>query len=121
MNTELKRLIQNLWTNNFIENIGNMMVDVSLYPSLRSEIPDKYIYLEALFEIDESSEAFEPYIAEYEIAPIIAGYGNQIICVGYGENNFGKVYYFDFDFGAFNLGCSLNEFSSALKTSDKRL
>ncbi len=124
MNIELKRLIQSLWTNHSMREIGNMMVDVCLYPSLRAGIPDKYIYLENIFnenEIDEISELFKPYVTEYEIIPVIAGYGNQTICIGYGESNFGKVYYFDFDFGIFNLGCSITEFISALKKTDKRL
>ncbi len=101
-----------------------MMVDVNLYPGLRAGIPDKYIYLESIFnenEIGEISEKLKPYIIGYEVVPVIAGYGNQTICVGFGENNFGKVYYFDFDFGMFNLGCSLTEFCNSLKKADKRL
>lgn len=124
MNTELKQLIQSYWTNDFIKEIENMMVDVSLYPSLKAGIPDKFIYLENIFqenEIGEISGKLKSHIVEYEIIPIIAGYGNQTICIGYGKNNFGNVYYFDFDFGAFNLGCSLSEFCSGLKISDKKL
>ena len=100
------------------------MVDVSLYPHLRSGIPDKYICLEEAFkenEIDEIFERFKPFVTEHQIFPIMAGYGNQTICIGSGKENFGQVYYYDFDFGAFCLGCSLSEFCNSLVKSDGKL
>lgn len=93
-------------------------IDVSQYPLLRLAIPDQTLQIEEIFPVSEVEailESFAPYIAEYSIKPFGEIYGNTILCLGTSEENRGKVYYFDFDFGCFELAPSLGDFIHRLK------
>jgi hypothetical protein len=57
----------------------------------------------------------DPYLGEYQIFPFLGTLGDALICMGYGDLNKGKIFYFDFDFGCFELnGDELQEFLEKL-------
>jgi hypothetical protein len=71
--------------------------------------------------IDIISERFLPYTNEYNVVPFAEIYGNTVICVGSGEDNLGRIYYFDFDFGCIELDSSLSEFISKLSLNNQKI
>ena len=115
--TIIKKLIAEVWKALLDQNILNKKVDISLYEKLKREIPDKYVYLEEIFPEDEIEEIwnnYKPYLQEHKIFPFIGTLGETVICIGYDERNYGKIYYFDFDFGCFFLEENLDNFVKKL-------
>lgn len=92
-------------------------LDVSLYENLKNKIPDEYLYIEEIFPKDEIESIwnnFKPYLQDIRIFPFIGTLGEGTICIGYDEKNYGKIYYFDFDFGCFFLEDCLDDFINKL-------
>jgi len=115
----IQKLIEKIWKAPLSQEILTKKVDVSLYNELKSKIPDEYVYLEEIFPEDEIQEIWDNYklyLQEYKIFPFIGTLGESVICIGYDEENFGKIYYFDFDFGCFLLEENLDDFLKKLVT-----
>lgn len=119
MSQEIKNLLSSLWKTCTGSYVIGRKVDVAKYPALSKAIPDKWLEISEVFlenEIDEIWDSFAPYTEEYGVRPILGIYNNTVIGIGYFENNFGKIYYFDFDFGCFELENTLDEFIGKLNT-----
>ncbi len=123
MNKKIKNLISCLWQNGSETIFVGQFIDVKRYEILKKEIPDKWLQITEIFsrnEIDNISEYFAPYTNEYNIKPFAEIYANTVICVGSREDNFGKINYFDFDFGCIELDSSLSEFISKLTSCNQK-
>jgi hypothetical protein len=86
-----------------------------IFSPLEKAIPDSTLEITEVFTSDELEQVwknFDSHTSELGIAPIAEFYGNMVLCLGHERNNFGKVYYFDFDFGCIGLCDSLSEFSA---------
>jgi hypothetical protein len=104
--SEIKRLIEGVWQEPLCSELLSKKMDVSIYSGLSKHIPDKHIIIEEVFPKDELEDIwsnFETYLSEYQIFPFLGTLGEAVICVGYGDTNKGKLFYFDFDFGSFQL------------------
>jgi hypothetical protein len=55
-----------------------------------------------------------PYLDDNSVCPIIEVLGGNVICLGFSEANEGKVYYFDMDFGLYELNQTIEEFKKKL-------
>lgn len=112
-------MIDRVWEEPLRGKVPHCYIDVSLYNNLKSEIPDNVVVLEEVFpenELDDIWENFKPYLESHKIFPFIGVLGGAVICIGYGENNSGEIFYFDFDFGKIPLdGDDLNSFLKKLK------
>lgn len=94
-------------------------IDVSRYATLSSQIPDDVLVIDEVFpedELVEISERFEPYLKVYCVFPFLGITGGNVIAIGYGGSNKGKIYYYDFDFGIFELDATIEEFLAGLKS-----
>ncbi|WP_282130871.1 SMI1/KNR4 family protein [Pseudoalteromonas aliena] len=115
----IKHIIKRVWREPECTLLLSSQVDTTLYSELSKEIPDKYLAIEEVFcdeELDDIWESFKGYLSEYEVFPFLGLFGGAVICVGYGENNIGKIFYFDFDFGCLQFDSDdLNQFISKLK------
>jgi len=115
--TIIQKLIEKIWRAPLSKEILTKKIDVSLYENLKSKIPDKYIFLEEIFpeeEIETIWDSYKSYLQEDKIFPFIGTLGESVICIGYDEQNYGKIYYFDFDFGCFLLEEKLDVFINKL-------
>lgn len=115
--TIIQKLIEKIWKAPLSKEILTKKLDVSLYEDLKSKIPDKYIFLEEIFpeeEIETIWDSYKSYLQEDKIFPFIGTLGESVICIGYDEQNYGKIYYFDFDFGYFLLEEKLDGFINKL-------
>lgn len=107
------KLIGKIWNTSLSQELLAKKVVVSLYPKLKEMIPDEFIYLEEIFsesEIEEIWENYKQYLNNDKIFPFIGTIGEGTICIGFGDDNYGKIYYFDFDFGCFLLDKDLDDF-----------
>ncbi len=98
-------------------NIVGKRIDVSLYPALAKEIPDDTLIIESVFEgkeLDKVKEYCAPYISEYGVSAFSETLGDMLLCVGIENKNKGYIYYFDMDFGCFELDESIEKFVSKL-------
>lgn len=95
-------------------------IDVSRYERLNNLIPDEVITIEDVFSLDDIKGFYlEPYFTELEIIPFIGTLCDPVICIGYGEGNVGKIFYFDFDFGCIPFGDDdLDTFMMYLRSKD---
>ena len=115
--TIIQKLIKKVWTAPLSQEILTKKVGASLYNELKSKIPDEYVYLEEVFPEDEIEEIwnnYKSYLQEHKVFPFIGTLGESVICIGYDEQNYGKIYYFDFDFGCFLLEENLDNFVKKL-------
>ncbi|OEE51393.1 hypothetical protein A1OS_22755 [Enterovibrio norvegicus] len=117
----IKSLIEGIWKEPTCSELTSKKMDVSTYSKLGEKIPDKFIEIEEVFPKDELEgiwSNYEGYLSEYKVFPFLGTLGEAVICIGYDDSNKGKVYYFDFDFGIFELdGDELEEFIRKLITS----
>lgn len=93
-------------------------IDVSRYATLLNQIPDNVLVIDEVFpedELDIINERFEPYLKVYNVFPFLGITGGCVIAIGYGSSNTGKIYYYDFDFGIFELDATIEEFLAGLK------
>jgi hypothetical protein len=94
-------------------------MDVSIYNNLSQQIPDKFVVIKEIFpknELEEIWRNYESHLSDLQIFPFLGTLGEAIICVGYGDRNKGKIFYFDF--GGFELeGDKLEEFLGKLIAS----
>lgn len=116
--TAIKHLLEKVWTPPLCTDLLSKKIDVSNYKELSKQIPDQFLLIEEIFPKDELEEIwgdFESYLDEYKIFPFMGTLGETVICIGYGESNKGKIFYFDFDFGCFPLSDdSLDDFMEKL-------
>ncbi|KMT65160.1 hypothetical protein [Catenovulum maritimum] len=119
--SDIEKLIEDIWKEPIFSRITTKKLDTSFYSELSKQIPDKFIVIEEVFlrdELENIWESYQAHLSEYEIFPFLGTLGEAVICIGYGEINRGKVYYFDFDFGCFELeGDRLEDFFSKLNLS----
>ncbi len=109
----IQKLIGRIWKIPLSQELLTKKIDVSLYNKLKSKLPDEYVYLEEIFPEDEIEGIwgnYKEYLQEYKIFPFIGTLGEGVICIGFNDQNYGKIYYFDFDFGHFLLEESLDYF-----------
>lgn len=118
---DIECLIECIWEEPIFSEITSKKIDVSIYANLSQKIPDKFVVIEEVFPKDELEEIwrnYESYLSEFRIFPFLGTLGEAVICVGYGDRNKGKIFYFDFDFGCFELGGDkLEEFLGKLVAS----
>lgn len=116
--SDIENLIQHIWEEPIFSDVTSKKVVVSLYGTLSKKIPDKFIIIEEVFPKDELEDIwsnYEEYLDEYLIFPFLGTLGEAVICIGYGNDNKGKIFYFDFDFGACELdGDNLEAFLEKL-------
>jgi hypothetical protein len=116
---ENKQIVAELLWQEFLGGAVGKRVDVSLYATLRDAIPDKHLIIQEVVdyrEADEVSNRFEQYLADYCVFPILGTLGGNVLCIGISETNRGVIYYYDFDFGLFELNRSTRRFMDALIT-----
>lgn len=104
--SEIEHLIEDVWQEPLHSELLSRKMDVSIYSGLSQQIPDKHVTIEEVFpksELEDIWSNFEAHLSEYQIFPFLGTLGEAVICVGYGDNNKGKLFYFDFDFGSFQL------------------
>lgn len=114
---KVKNYIEKVWVSPLGDELKSHKIDTSIYSELGGQVPDKYLVIEEVFpqdEIDDIWDNFKPHLSEHEIFPFVETLGEGVICVGYGQSNKGKIYYFDFDFGHFLLDDSFDEFTNKL-------
>lgn len=95
-----------LWTDERVSYLPTKKVDVKLYKELHHTIPDSFLLIEEVFpeeELDDIWTNYKPYLAQYNIFPVIGTLGDAVICIGYSQESRNKVYYFDFDFGCISF------------------
>lgn len=98
-------------------------IDVSRYPVLSEEILDDVLEIDEVFletELDEISDRFKEYLADYSVLPFLGIVGGNVVCVGISSTNSGRVFYYDFDFGIFELDESIDDFVNALQPDRKK-
>ena len=113
----IKNDLKEIWRDPLHKELITKKLDVSTYETLNGVIPDKYLNIDEVFpedEIDEIWNNFKPYLQEHNIFPFIRTLDESVICMGYGDNNNGKIFYFNFDFGCIPLEESLDKFLSGL-------
>ena len=112
------KLLNGIWVSPIFEKIIFMKIDVNEYPELKSKIPDNMILIQEIFPKDELEHIFcnfKPYLEGRNICPFLGTLGEAVICIGFDQKNKGKIFYFDLDFGCFQLGNdNLTEFLSKL-------
>jgi hypothetical protein len=108
--SELSQVIEpflsDVWREPLITQILSKKIDTSIYSTLREGIPDEFVFIEEVFpknELGEIWDNYKQYLSEDKIYPFLGTMGDAVICIGYGEENLGKIFYFDFDFGALIL------------------
>ncbi|AMF97034.1 hypothetical protein AAIA71_05825 [Vibrio harveyi] len=121
---------------NIIDSIGNDIQKLqafddltekelllSNYPHVEEATCGGEVPMSEVFDVDDIEDIymrFKPYLDNPEIsnasdiAPVIEGLGNAYVCLGFGSENKGFVYYLDFDFGCFLLDKNLDTFLSKL-------
>jgi len=114
----IKNLLARVWENSVKDSLPTKKVAVSSYSELSSNIPDSSIAIEEVFlqeDLEEIWNNYETYLGEFEVFPFLGTLGEAVICIGYGEDNKGQIFYFDFDFGCFPMDESLEIFLSRLQ------
>lgn len=117
----IKNMLTRIWNEPLCSELLSKKIDISCYSELRQQIPDKFLLIREVFPQAELAEIwgnFEEYMQDDEVFPFLGTLGEAVICIGYGEKNKGKIFYFDFDFGCFPLeGDMLEDFLSKLVAS----
>ncbi|MDP8100342.1 hypothetical protein [Phocoenobacter atlanticus] len=95
--------------------LENKVLLTSCYKNLNTEIPEDKIVISEVIPDDEYETVltnFAPYMEIDNLLPfLVAMGGNQVFCIGYGAENYGLIYYYDMDFGCFELeGDNLDNF-----------
>lgn len=118
----IKSMSRSVEIQHVLNEIGDMLsqqkvltkkIDVLLYKELTQKIPDRTILIKEVFPHDEVEgiyENYKPYISQFDAFPFLGTLGDAVVCIGFGQANKGKIFYFDFDFGCFCLDQSLDEF-----------
>ena len=76
------------------------------YQDLDEEILDDEIIITNAIPFDEYNQAHEntkQHIHKYQILPFLDTLGGHLICIGYGKKNNKLIYYYDSEFGVFEL------------------
>lgn len=114
----IENLIKRIWEEPVHSEITSQKMNVSIYNKLSQGIPDDFIIIEEVFpknELEAIWSNYKNYLSEHQIFPFLGTLGEAVICIGYGDSNEGKIFYFDFDFGSFELdGDQLEDFLAKL-------
>ncbi|MGS2763139.1 SMI1/KNR4 family protein [Sinomicrobium pectinilyticum] len=112
----IKHLIERIWEEPLHTRLLSEKIDLAGYKGL-GDIPDRYIPIEEVFpenELNAIWNRFKPYLHTYKVFPFLGTLGEAVIGIGYGRQNSGRLYYFDFDFGCFPLDDNLDHFIAGL-------
>lgn len=93
-------------------------IDITQYKDMSESIPDRKLEIVEIIppnEVGVIRERYEPYLEGIDANPIATTLGDEMIFIGDGEENKGRVYYVDLEFGVFKLHNSISEFLSAIK------
>ncbi len=99
-------------------NLPSKQIKTSRYVALSSQIPDDVLVIDEVFpeeELDVINERFQPYLKEYGVYPFLGVLGGNVVAIGFKDSNHGKIFYYDFDFGIFELDATLDEFLTGLQ------
>ena len=114
-------LIGTILHNPVRSNLLSKHIKASKYPNLSAQIPDDVLIIDEVFpeeELDSINERFEPYLKEYSVFPFLGILGGNVVAIGYGNSNEGRIYYYDFDFGIFELDATIEEFLNGLESQE---
>ncbi|MGF1723165.1 SMI1/KNR4 family protein [Photobacterium nomapromontoriensis] len=104
---DIKSLISDVWCEPLCTEILTKKIDVSIYSKLNENIPDDFLIIEDIFFEDDFENilsSFGEYLSEDNLFPFLGLLGEAIICIGFGCENRGDIFYFDFDFGCIQIG-----------------
>lgn len=115
---DVYNLLDSIWDEPLLSGVTFKKIDISKYPDVSREIPDRFVLIKRVFSKSELVDMWgnlESCLGGYQIFPFLGTLGDAIICIGYGCLNKGRIFYFDFDFGCFELnGDELQEFLGKL-------
>jgi len=100
------------------DTVAGKSIKVSRYPEMAEGIPDDILEIHEVFPEDELeviAERFQPYLGEYGVVPFLCTLGDNVAAIGVEPTNWGRIYYYDSDFGIFELDSSLEEFLAGLQ------
>jgi len=101
------------------ESVLQKQIVVSRYPQLAEETLDELLEIDEVFpenELDMIYKRFQPYLGQYGVFPFLGILGGNVIAIGNTSANHEQIYYYDFDFGMFELDSTLEEFLDRLVT-----
>lgn len=112
-------LKENIVDINFFKN---KLFTTKEYKILQSEILDEEIIITNAIPFSEYESSYENtknYLAKDKVFPFLDTLGGNLIGIGYGNENAKLIYYFDNDFGLFQLdGDDYFQFCKKLKFAD---
>lgn len=101
---------------------NNKAFSTKKYQVLQREVLDEEIIITnaiPFFEYELSYENTKNYLGKDKVFPFLETLGGNLIGIGYGEKNAKLIYYFDNDFGIFQLdGDDFFQFCKKLKSVD---
>ena len=104
-------------------NLTEYKLDTDFLGELKKELPDTALLITEVFpkdELEEIYKSFSPYLEDNKILPFASTLGDSNFCIGFSKENFGKIYYQDFDFGLFKVTDSMESFIKALRKKDTK-
>lgn len=105
---------------NKLGHVVGKHIDVSLYSNLSASFPDRKLAITEVIPEEEKQEILGRYIPHLEginAEPLAVTLGDEMLFVGSGDNNMGKIYYIDIEFGVFPLDKTLQVFIEKLVNS----
>jgi len=112
-------LKENIVDINFFKN---KLFTTKEYKILQGEILDEEIIVTNAIPFSEYESSYENtknYLAKDKVFPFLDTLGGNLIGIGYGNENAKLIYYFDNDFGLFQLdGDDYFQFCKKLKIAD---
>ena len=112
-------LKENIVDINFFKN---KLFATKEYKILQGEILDEEIIITNAIPFSEYESSYENtknYLAKDKVFPFLDTLGGNLIGIGYGNENAKLIYYFDNDFGLFQLdGDDYFQFCKKLKIAD---
>jgi hypothetical protein len=112
-------LKENIVDINFFKN---KLFTTKEYKILQGEILDEEIIITNAIPFSEYESSYENtknYLAKDKVFPFLDTLGGNLIGIGYGNENAKLIYYFDNDFGLFQLdGDDYFQFCKKLKIAD---
>lgn len=112
-------LKENIVDINFFKN---KLFTTKEYKILQDEILDEEIIITNAIPFSEYESSYENtknYLAKDKVFPFLDTLGGNLIGIGYGNENAKLIYYFDNDFGIFQLdGDDYFQFCKKLKIAD---
>lgn len=79
-------------------------------------LPEDSAKIEFFSDLNNLSMALDDeFLRDEYILPIAFTYGDKMICIGFGKDNWGKIYYWNMDFDLVYLANSIYEFLSLIE------